>query len=36
MNNNNPFLQSKGIADNQNKLNNNVNNPFIEAKKKSD
>ena len=36
MNNNNPFLQSKGIADNENKLNNNVKNPFIEAKKKSD
>lgn len=33
MNNTNPFLQSKGIADNENKLNNNVKNPFIEAKK---
>lgn len=36
MNNSNPFLQTKGIADNESKLNNNVKNPFIEAKKQSD
>lgn len=36
MKKNNPFLTSKGIADNENTQKKDVKNPFIEAKKNAD